>query len=172
MPADSNNNFPMPTKIDYLTNSPGGDHYRLNSTKSRMFAHSAAQYWDVFLELIEEKNFDLWKFMYVGLPIMHMSLELMVKAFVTFYDANYDPKSDRHKTSKIIIDHADKISELKLIRDDIPKMDLIKTLEIGWEGLRYAECTLAYDRKDEVHLTEIMTLLIGKYKEISGLRNL
>jgi len=162
----------MPTKIDYLTDSPSGHHYGLNSTKSRMFDHSAAQYWDVFLELTEEENFDLWKFMYVGLPVMHMSLELIVKAFVTFYDGTYDPKSDKHRTSKIIIDYADKINVLKSVRDDAQKIELIKTLEIAWEGLRYAECSLQYDRKDEVHLNEMMTLLIDEYKKISGLQTL
>ena len=164
----------MVIKISRLTSGPGGNHYALNSTKSRMFAHSAVCYWDVFLKLdnINNDNFQLWHFMFVGLPMMHMSLELMVKAFVTFYDSEYNSSSRGHKTSEIISEHAHSINLLKLINDDPQKMELIRTLELAWIGLRYAECSLSYDGKDGILFNEMMTLLTDEYKKISRLRTL
>lgn len=158
-------------KITKLIDSCEGEHYKLNSTKSRMFAHSGASYWNTYLKLsMRNRDFDLWDFMYVGLPIMHMALELIIKAFVTFYDSNYNPKSDNHKTSEIIKKYKRKIDALKSIDDQ--KMEFIKTLELAWEGLRYAECGLGYDSSDDELFNEIMKLLTDEYKKISGLRSL
>lgn len=161
-------------KISKLANSPNGSNYALNSSKSRMFAHSASEYWNTYLDLSDKSSeaFDLWRFMYVGLPAAHMALELMIKAFATFYNSDYDPKSDRHRTSKIISNYAASIDIFQPIINDSEKMILIKILEQGWEGLRYAECGLEFEAKDNKILEEVMTPLIEEYKKISGLKTL
>jgi len=163
----------MVIKIFKLKDLPGG-RYELNDSKSRMFAHSGAAHWDVSLKLMDMsgENFDLWEFMYVGLPMMHMALELMIKAFVTFYDSTYNAKSDKHKTSKIIDKYVNAINAFKLINNDKEKMKLVKMLELAWEGLRYAECSLQYNSKDGELFNKIMTLLTNEYKRISKLRTL
>ena len=164
----------MIIKISKLTNSQDGKFYETNSSKSSMFAHSGVEYWDVssMLNNIGKANFDLWKLMFVGLPLMHMALELIVKALVTFYDSSYQPKNDRHFTSKILIQYDEVVPIFKSITKDSKKMDLVSNLECAWEGLRYVECSMRCDGDEINRFNIIMNDLTDEYKKISGLRHL
>lgn len=144
-----------------------------NDRHSRMLAHSAASYWDIASQVNDasKDEFDLWSFMHVGVPVMHMAIELIVKAVVAISDNTFVVEDDGHNTPKIIQDHTN-IPVLASINSDKAKMELIRELRKGWIDLRYAEGTLEYERADKNHFDEIMTLLTEEFKRLSGLKTL
>jgi len=160
-------------KVGKLTDGQGGDHYESNDSNSRMFAHSAASYWDIASRINDttQSDFDLWSFMHVGVPVMHMAVELIVKAVVAISDDKFVAASDGHNTAKIISDHT-AIRVLGVINANKNKMELIGQLRKAWIDLRYAEGTLQYEQGDKKAFDEIMGSLTEEFKKLSGLKTL
>jgi hypothetical protein len=144
-----------------------------NDSKSRMLAHSAVSYWDIASHSNDThtETFDLWSFMHVGVPVMHMAVELIVKAIVAISEPDFKVEGDGHNTPKIIRDHK-AIPVLKTVVAEQGKMELIEELRKGWTDLRYAEGTLVYEPADKKNFDEIMNLLTEEFKRLSGLRTL
>lgn len=144
-----------------------------NDNKSRRLAHSAVSYWDIVSKINDnsQDNFDLWRFMHVGVPMMHMAVELIVKAVVAISDNTFVIERDLHNTPKIINEHAS-IPAIGAIATDREKMDLIEELRTAWISLRYAEGTLMYEPKDKQNFDEIMSGLTETFKQLSGLKTL
>lgn len=109
--------------------------------------------------------------MFVGVPLMHMALELAVKAIVMISDENFDPKKAGHRTPETIQTYSN-ISPLDIINADKDMMELIEELCSSWFDLRYAGGTLAYESGDKKNFDEIMSILLEKYKKLSGLETL
>lgn len=163
----------MSIKIIPLTKAFPGSDYDSNKSKSHMFAHAAADYWRAS-EIIKKENKGsgvLFTF-YVEMPLMHMALELMLKAIIAFNDEKFTAKKYKHKTSILINNYSDKIKSLKLIKNDSEKMKLLEDLENAWESIRYAECAFSYDGEDIELFDEIMSELYDDYSKISGLKHL
>ena len=109
--------------------------------------------------------------MHVGVPVMHMAVELIVKAMVAISDDQFVVERDGHNTPKIIHDHAN-IAVIGAIDADKGKMELVGELRKAWIDLRYAEGTLMYEAEDKQNFDEIMTTLTEEFKRLSGLRML
>jgi hypothetical protein len=159
-------------KVSRFTEGTDGTLFSDNKSKSTMFAHSGSCYWNIVFQLYDTRrdDFELWDFMYVGAPLMHMAIELMTKALVSINDVNYNAKLSGHKITVILSNYADRIGVFDIIIGDTEKRSLIETLEFGWEGLRYGECSLEYCEKDRTNFDEIMTILSEEFKRQSGLK--
>lgn len=160
-------------KVGKITDGQGGDHYQSNDSKSRMLAHSAVSYWDIASRINDKSqdNFDLIRLMLVGVPVMHMAVELIVKAMVAISDDQFVIERDGHNTPKIIHDHAN-IAVIGAIDADKRKMELVGELRKAWIDLRYAQGTLMYEAEDKQNFDEIMTTLTEEFKRLSGLNML
>lgn len=161
----------MSIKIIPLVKAFPESDYGSNKTKSYMFAHAGADYWRAS-EIIKKENKGSGTLMtfYVELPLMHMALELMLKAIIAFNDDNFIAKNHKHMTSILITNYSDKIEILKNIQNDSEKMKLIKSLENSWESIRYAECAFSYNGDDIKLFDEIMSELYDEYSRLSGLK--
>jgi hypothetical protein len=160
-------------KVGKLTDGQSVGHYKSNDSRSRMFAHSAASYWNIASQLNDRsrEDFDLWSFMHVGVPIMHMAIELIVKAVIAISDKKFIPERELHNTPKIISEHA-MIPVLGAINGNKEKMELIGQLRKAWIDLRYAEGTLSYESRDKEIFDEMMLSLTEEFKKVSGLKTL
>jgi hypothetical protein len=149
------------------------DEFSTNRHKSFMFAHCGADYWRA-CEAITKINKDSPELttIWVKLPLMHMALELLVKAIITFDNEKFDPKGKKHHTLNLINEYAAQIDVFNKINNDLLKKKLISELENSWELVRYGECSFSYDYKDMDLFDEMMSELYDKYSNLSGLEHL
>jgi hypothetical protein len=82
------------------------------------------------------------------LPMMHLCLELLVKANAAHADAEFDPKKFSHKTSQIIKAYSNHIETFKKFAEDKSKMQLLDALEKAWSAIRYGEVAYRFDGED------------------------
>lgn len=160
----------MAIKIIPLKKAFPGSGYDSNKKKSFMFAHAGGDYWRACHILIDKRNKEGPWLMYAELPLMHMAMELLIKAFPALFDHEFNSKKYKHSTSKIIREYSSQINILGLIESDASKMELIKGLENSWEPVRYAESAISYDGSDWKTFNEIIVMLLDEYKKLTGLR--
>lgn len=128
-------------------------------------AYAGEEYWravNVLVKDLKNKDSDN-NFFWVLLPMMHMSIELFLKAIVLLDDKTFDCKLYGHNTQKLINTYSNKIDTLNFIKNDQTKMNLIISLEKSWTKIRYAESVIIYDYTDIELFEEIIALLYNKY---------
>src|SRR5258706_10736761 len=69
------------------------------------------------------------------LPMMHLCIELLVKANAAHADVEFDPKKFSHKTSRIIQAYSNHIETFRKFAEDKSKMELLDALEIAWSAV-------------------------------------
>ena len=143
--------------------------YDSNKRKTYLFAYAGADYLYASEMLIEGRNKDGRWCMWAEMPLMHMAIELLVKAFASYYDQKFNGKKARHKTSQIIKDYSDKIGIFKKISDEPKNLELIKELEKSWELVRYGEGAQRCDGEEYKILKNIAGELYNEYKKITKL---
>ncbi|MBI2608304.1 MAG: hypothetical protein HYW47_01755 [Deltaproteobacteria bacterium] len=161
----------MSIKIVPLIEAIPNSGYDSNKRRSSLLAHAGVAYLEAYeaMSNLPEKGFAVH---FVELPLLHMTLELLIKAYVSWIDDSFDPKKRayRHCTKKIIEDYADKINEFSLIKNNPEKIALIEQLEKAWRYLRYGESTLTCERKD-LHMAKDLAIELAEaYHKATGLR--
>ena len=138
----------MAIKLIPLTKAFPNSGYNTNKKRSVFFLYAGVAYLQAYEEL--HKQAEGFIIMYVELPLLHMALELLIKAHAARINESFNPKDKKyqHQSINILKEYANKVSEFKSIIDDPKKADLIKKLEKAWKSLRYGETALFFDGKD------------------------
>lgn len=160
----------MVIEIKPLVESFPGHYYHSSKTKANLFAYAGADYLSACEILIKERNGNGRWHIWAELPLIHMSIELFVKALASFHDDLFDAKKYKHKTSKIINDYSEKIGLFKTIKDETKKLETIKELEKSWELVRYGESVQRCDGEEWKILLNVARELCSEYEKLAGLR--
>jgi len=86
--------------------------------------------------------------MNVELPLMHQSVELLLKAFACRYDPHFDPMRFSHGTTRLLSAYSDRIAMFRSLIDDSESMTLVRGLEDAWTPVRYGESYIEYEGSD------------------------
>ncbi len=146
----------MAIKLVPLTKAFPKSGYDTNKERSHFFAHAGVEYLLAYEDLLKQEEASGHKF-YVELPLLHMTLELLIKAHASLIDESFNPKQYRHQTKNILKDYADEINEFKLIIENPDKIALIEQLEEAWKYLRYGEMAFSCEGKD-IHLAKNLAI--------------
>jgi hypothetical protein len=154
----------MSIKIVPLSKAFPGAGYDTNAKRCHLFAHAGMDYLRACAAVVAGREQHGWNF-YVELPLMHMALELLVKALAARVDIAFNPldRKYQHKTKKIINDYASRVKIFSILETDKTKMELIEGLEASWEAVRYAEAAVYYEEKDWELFNQVAKQLLDEY---------
>ena len=108
------------------------------SVRTHSYAHAGAAYLDSFRRLLDAPTPGAW----VLLPLLHMSLELLVKAHATRVDPTFEGKSFSHRTHQIIKHYGASVPAFAGLAASAPDMELIEQLATAWLKVRYVEASV------------------------------
>ncbi|MFZ5986783.1 MAG: hypothetical protein ACOYWZ_06635, partial [Bacillota bacterium] len=130
-----------------------------------MLAHAGIAYYKTSKVMNEMMPIGFW---FVHLPLMHMSLELMLKSVALYENNSFDLKKYKHNTPKIISDYQNQIDLFNHFAETKQIMDLVSGLKDAWYALRYGETTVRYSEEDCDLFEQIIKQLSTKFQSISG----
>jgi hypothetical protein len=159
----------MSIKIVPLTKAFPGVGYDTNAKRCHLFAQAGVDYLRACAAVVAGREQYGWNF-YVELPLMHMTLELLVKAHAARVDTAFNPvhRKYQHKITKIINDYTGRVKVFSILENDTTKMELIEGLEASWEAVRYAEAAVYYEGKDWELFNQVAVQLADEYHKITG----
>lgn len=158
----------MVIKLIPLTKAYPNSGHDTNKVRSYGYAHAGIDYLRASDAVIGASE-TYGPFFYVVLPLLHMSLELLIKAHAALTDDSFDPKKYRHCSKKILERYASKNKGFEGILSDAKKIELVVSLEKAWEIVRYAESYIGFDGSDLKLAQTIAVELANSYRDATGI---
>lgn len=136
----------------------------LDSNKHRchMFAHAGIEYLRACAAVTTSR--ETYGFgRHVELPLMHLGIELLLKAHAARVDISFSPRAYNHRTTDLIRDYAAHVDVFAALAADQAAMELIGCLQQAWLVVRYAEVVVQYNGSDYDKAGNIANLLADAY---------
>ncbi len=122
--------------------------YKNDTSRQHTLAHCGADYLNAVGTLLRAQQIDFRAFHpFVGLPLLHMAIELLAKAHAVRVEPSIDLHKFSHHTAKLIKKKRAAIPVFADIAADGASLALILALEKAWTAVRYGEA-LTMDEGD------------------------
>ena len=135
-----------------------------NKDRACTYAHNGVEFMRASAILIEQ----LPGRPNVYLPLMHLSIELLVKAHAANADASFKPKANLHSTHKNLEAHKKEIKMFANILKNPKKTEIIDELEKAWDMARYGEAVILTDASDLKDAQQIAMELAEEFYKKTG----
>lgn len=140
-------------------------------SRAALTGHAAIDYFRACAVLHERRRQSAGdSFFFVLLPTMHQTLELASKAITFNAVPGFDAKKYSHRTLDVLNDFASVIPAFASIVAIPDNVDLIKSLETAYLGIRYGECWQSTDSDVWPRFEDIAAALFDDLSARTGLR--
>jgi hypothetical protein len=104
----------------------------------------------------------------VDLPLMHITIELLLKAFAANTDADFRAREFSHDTVRLLKHYAGRIPAFQRLVESEFDLNLICGLSQAWTAVRYGETYIEYDADDWRRFQEIAASLANEFFALKG----
>jgi len=139
-----------------------------NEGHSSLFAHAGAEFLTLCMYI--HANASSKVYFYAELPLLHQSIELLLKAHAAKVDTSFSAKKYGHDTVKIINDYAGRIPVFSELAGNNAAIYLINGLKEAWLSVRYAEVMVESSGLDSDDAIGIGKLLANDYCKSYGIQ--
>jgi hypothetical protein len=133
-------------KVGKLIDAFPGPHYALPQTRAAALGYAGLDYLQASVLVVESHEHVGPLFNFV-LPTMHQTLELLSKAIAFTAVPGFNPRKYSHHVRGLVRDCAGQVPVFASMLSDPNTVDLLDNLEKSYQGVRYGECCLTYDRE-------------------------